>query len=68
MGYCPALEKYAATTWGYTKEEARRHIYEVVEMVVQELMEDEEPIPDDLADDLASDDPISSDSKVAITI
>ena len=24
--YCPALEKYAATTWGNTREEALQHI------------------------------------------
>ena len=41
---CPALEKYGAATWGYTREEAYQHIQEVVEMVVAELQEDGVPI------------------------
>ena len=45
---CPALRQYAATTWGYTREEALQHIREVVQMVVEELIEDGEPIPEDV--------------------
>ena len=41
--YCPALEQYGAATWGYTEEEALRHIQEVVQMVVDELREDGVP-------------------------
>jgi predicted RNase H-like HicB family nuclease len=37
--YCPALAAYGAATWGGTREEALRHIREVVEMVVAELKE-----------------------------
>lgn len=37
--YCPALEQYGAATWGNTEEEALRHINEVVQMVVEELVE-----------------------------
>lgn len=44
--YCPALEEYGAATWGLTREEALRHIQEVVQMVVEELQEDGLPIPD----------------------
>ena len=43
--YCPILERYGAITWGYTKEEALKNIQEVVEMVVEELKEDNLPIP-----------------------
>ena len=50
IAYCPALDKYAAATWGYTKEEARRHIYEVVELVLQEIVEDNEQVPGDLVE------------------
>ncbi len=39
FAYCPALQKYAATTWGYTRDEALQHIREVVEMIVEELIE-----------------------------
>ena len=45
--YCPALMAYGAATWGTTREEALEHIREVVEMVVAELREDGETIPDE---------------------
>ena len=44
FAYCPALEKQGAATWGYTKEEAFKNIQEVVEMVVEEFIEDGEPL------------------------
>jgi predicted RNase H-like HicB family nuclease len=46
--YCRALRQYAATTWGHTQEEALQHIREVVQLVVEELIEDGEPIPEDV--------------------
>ena len=46
VSYCPALEQYGAATWGYTEEEALKHIREVVEMVLAELVEDNLPIPE----------------------
>ena len=46
VSYCPALEQYGAATWGYTEEEALKHIREVVEMVLTELVEDNLPIPE----------------------
>ena len=46
--YCPPLLKYGAATWGNTAHEALKHIDEVVHMVVTELVEDREPIPDDV--------------------
>ena len=49
LAFCPALERYAATTWGYTREEALLNIREVVEMVLQELVEEREAIPEDSA-------------------
>ncbi len=64
LAYCPALNEYAAATWGYTREEALRHIREVVRMVLLELVEDQEPIPDESSEEAL----ISSKSKVAITI
>ena len=44
--YCPALKSQGATTWGYTQEEAFENIQEVVEMVIEEMIEDGEPIPE----------------------
>jgi predicted RNase H-like HicB family nuclease len=46
--YCPALLAHGAATWGNTKEEALKHIHEVVHMVVAEILEDGEPIPEDV--------------------
>ena len=46
--YCPALLQQGASTWGYTQEEALKHIEEVVRMVVRELIEDGEPVPEDV--------------------
>ncbi len=46
FAYCPMLRKYGAATWGETKEEAFKHIQEVVKMVVEELTEDGVPIPE----------------------
>ena len=43
--YCPALKDYGAVTWGKTREEAIKHIHEVVGMVVQEIIEDGKSLP-----------------------
>lgn len=61
---CPTLEKYGAATWGYTKEEALKHIHEVVEMVIEELVEDGEPIPESPHEDVA----VFHESRVAVTV
>ena len=43
--YCPALEEQGAATWGYTREEARQHVREVLEMIVAELVEEGDLLP-----------------------
>jgi predicted RNase H-like HicB family nuclease len=45
--HCPALAAYGAATWGNTRTEALRHVREVVEMVVAELVEDGQPVPEE---------------------
>ena len=55
--HCPALFPQGAATWGNTREEALKHINEVVQMIVQELAEDGEPIPEDV---LVSQEPLVS--------
>ncbi|MBF0552960.1 MAG: type II toxin-antitoxin system HicB family antitoxin [Nitrospirae bacterium] len=45
FAYCPALHTKGAATWGYTQEEALKNIREVVEMTVETMLEDNEPIP-----------------------
>ncbi len=64
VAHCPALEKYAATTWGNTREEALQHIHEVVRMVLEELVEDQEAIPEEPSEEVI----VSSEPRVAITI
>jgi predicted RNase H-like HicB family nuclease len=41
--YCPSLK--GARTWGYTKEEAMKNIREVIEIVIESMIENDEPIP-----------------------
>ena len=45
FAHCPVLEKRGAATWGQTREEAARKIQEVLEMVVEDMIEDGEPVP-----------------------
>jgi predicted RNase H-like HicB family nuclease len=61
---CPALQKYGAATWGATKEEAYRHIQEVVQMIIEELTEDGIAIPDGPREDVE----VPSDTRVAVTV
>jgi predicted RNase H-like HicB family nuclease len=42
----PELESKGAATWGNTKEEALKNIQEVARMVIEEMLEDDEPIPE----------------------
>jgi predicted RNase H-like HicB family nuclease len=58
--HCPALLIYSAVTWGDTQEEVLKHIQEVVQMVVAELLEDGEPIPEDVQ--------VSQEPLVAVTL
>ena len=43
--FYPAWEKLGASTWGYTKEEARQNIQEVLSLIIEEFEEDGEPVP-----------------------
>ncbi len=43
--YVPELEAKGAATWGHTREEALKNIQEVLQMVVEEMIEDGEPVP-----------------------
>lgn len=51
--YALALKTLGGATWGYTREETRRQIDEVVCMVVEGMIEDGEPIPDEPSDEVA---------------
>ncbi len=41
----PELEGKGAATWGKTQEEALKNIQEVARVVIEEMLEDGEPIP-----------------------
>ncbi len=41
----PELESKGAATWGKTREEALKNIQEVARMVIEDMLEDGEPIP-----------------------
>jgi len=41
----PELENRGAATWGRTREEALQNIQEVAQMVIEEMLEDGEPVP-----------------------
>jgi len=43
--YIPALEHKGATTWAYTQEAALQHIRVLLHMVLQEMVQQGEPIP-----------------------
>ncbi len=62
--YCPALEKYGAATWGNTKEEAIKHIQEVVQMIAEEIVEEGEKIPEKPKQEVQ----VSLEPKVVVTI
>jgi predicted RNase H-like HicB family nuclease len=64
QAYCPVLEKYGAVTWGYTREEALKNIHEVVEMILGDLDEDKEPIPEGPEEEVL----VSSETRIAVTI
>lgn len=44
--YVPELEEKGAATWGHTKDEALKNIQEVAQMVIEELLEDGEALPE----------------------
>jgi predicted RNase H-like HicB family nuclease len=62
--YCPALEEYSATTWGYTEKEAFDNIQEVIQMIIEELAEDGKSLPEFSEEDVI----ILSEPGVMVTV
>jgi predicted RNase H-like HicB family nuclease len=60
MPIAPALKSFGAVTWGQSRAEALKHIREVVELVVAELVEDGVPLRADAG--------ISPEPLVAVTV
>ena len=44
--------RQGATTWGYTQEEALANIEEVVKMVLESMIEHDEPLPEGPTDEM----------------
>ncbi|HSO42079.1 MAG: type II toxin-antitoxin system HicB family antitoxin [Rhodospirillales bacterium] len=44
--YCPALISYGGVTWGATREEALQNIHDVVQLVISDLLENGEQLPE----------------------
>ena len=62
--YCPALREQGAATWGYTREEALKNIDEVVHLVIESLVEHNEPLPEAIRDEAE----VSLEPRVAVTV
>ena len=61
--YCPVLGGIGGATRGYTREEALKNIGEVVELIIEELIEDGEHIPEALENEVQ----IFSEPRVMVT-
>jgi predicted RNase H-like HicB family nuclease len=56
----PELEAKGGATWGNSREEALRNIQEVVQMVLEDLIEEGEPVPVGIA--------VTDEPAVAVTV
>ena len=63
IAFCPALVKQGAAAWGYTRDEAVKHIQEVLAMTLECMLEDGEAIPDEGAEM-----PSPSSERVAVSL
>ncbi len=58
--YAPELESRGAATWGRSREEALRNIEEVLQMVVEDMLEAGEPLPENVG--------IADEPRVAVNV
>ena len=62
--YCPALLQQGASTWGSTRREALTNIEEVTRMVIESLIEHNDPLPDETVEGVQ----VSQEPQVAVTL
>jgi predicted RNase H-like HicB family nuclease len=62
--YCPALDEQGAATWGYTREEALKSIEEAVRLVIESMVEHNEPLPEAIRDEVE----VTVEPRVAVTV
>ena len=68
FAHCPALGRIGGAASGRTKEEALRHINEVVRMIVQEFIEDGKPLPEGPEDSVAEKEVSLQEPRIAVTV
>jgi predicted RNase H-like HicB family nuclease len=66
--YVPALERLGGSTWGKTREEALQNINEVVHMIVEELTEDGQPLPETREDSVEVEEVSQEQPRIAVTV
>lgn len=66
--YVPALQHLGAATWGETQEEALKNINEVVHMIIEELIEDGQPLPDSPQDSVEVEEVSQEQPRIAVTV
>ena len=64
LAYCPPLVESGVATWGQTEEEAMKNIQEVAEMVLADMIECQDPIPESPEVDVF----VAPERKVAVNI
>ena len=64
LAYCPALVKCGVATWGCTPKEALQNLQEVADMVLADLVERQDPIPEGTAEEIC----LSPELRVAVTV
>jgi predicted RNase H-like HicB family nuclease len=62
--YCPALKGKGGATWGHTREEALKHINEVVQLVVESMIEHGERLPDESTEEVQ----VTVDPRVTVNV
>ena len=62
--YCPALKGKGGSTWGHTRDEALKHIGEVVQLVVESMLEHGEPLPNESAEQVQ----VTVDPRVTVNV
>jgi len=62
--YCPALHQQGAATWGSTREEALKNIEDVVRLVMESMVEHDEPLPAPVRGEVE----VTVEPRVAITV
>ena len=64
FAYSPVLEDHGGATWGHTHAEAVKNIEQVIQMTVDGMLANGEPIPEDPQSDVQ----VFTDPQVAVNV